>query len=190
MVVSTSGQVSPLLQKSRNNTKGATTPNALSPQTSGQYAADFVTQIQTPYIDDNGFHPVWRGMKRSKKETKMYEKSVAAAEAPFSPPSHAAASGTLTKEDSTASSISSTMRMALRNVKDDPCAGTFKVPVWQMSTLVLQAWDKDDVDADDFLAEVFVPLPLLKQGIRRFPLQDIHSKPIPGAFLMCEISFQ
>ncbi len=88
--------------------------------------------VRTQTIDDNGFHPVWRGFGRNE--------------------------------------------------------ATFTIPVWEMSTLVLQVWDTD-VDADDFLAEIFVPLPLLKRGLRVFPLKDLVSHPLTGAVLICNISY-
>lgn len=88
---------------------------------------------RTKVIDDNGFHPVWRGGQ-------------------------------------------------------DNNVFRFEVPVWQMSTLVLQVFD-EDVDADDFLAECIVPMRLLKRGIRVFPLHDEVKEPLTSSFLICNVSF-
>lgn len=163
LVATTSGQITSLTATANSIPSSA----EISPQTTGAKFEKDTTHamIRTPVINDNGFHPVWRGLKRSKKNAKKHEAAMTTANAKAASPS------TLPG-----------------NQDDDPCCGSFRVPVWQMSTLVLQVWD-EDVDADDFLAEVFVPLPLLKKGIRRFPLKDIHSQLILGAFLMCEISY-
>lgn len=88
---------------------------------------------RTRTIDDNGFHPVWRG---GSQENTFH----------------------------------------------------FDVPVWCMSSIVLQVFD-EDVDADDFLAECIVPLRLLKRGIRLFPLTDEVSEPLTSSFLVCNVSF-
>jgi phosphatidylinositol phospholipase C delta len=87
---------------------------------------------RTKTIDDNGFHPVYRGQEASEFK--------------------------------------------------------FEVLVWEMSTLVLQVYD-EDVDRDDLLAECFVPLPLLKRGLRVFPLTDEIYRPLTGAFLLADVSF-
>ena len=88
--------------------------------------------FRTRTIDDNGFHPVYRGHEASEFK--------------------------------------------------------FEVSVWELSTLVLQVFD-EDVDSDDFLAECILPLQLLKKGLRVFPLLDQVSRPLTGAFLLCNVSF-
>jgi phosphatidylinositol phospholipase C delta len=88
------------------------------------------TKHRTVTIDDNGFHPIYRGTAGS----------------------------------------------------------TFTVCVkcWSLAVLVIQVWDSD-LDADDFLAEAFIPLGMLRTGVRAVPLWDIVSRNILGGMVMCRI---
>ena len=63
----------------------------------------------------------------------------------------------------------------------------FDVPVPALSTLVLQVFDKD-IDADDFLAECFVPVSRLRQGVRRVPLRTERGRLLPTSFLMVHVA--
>jgi phosphatidylinositol phospholipase C delta len=84
----------------------------------------------TAVIDDDGFHPVWRGKKNA--------------------------------------------------------STVFTAVVPDMTTLVVQVFDKD-IDADDFLAECFAPIHLLRNGVRCFPLRNVKSAELTGAFVMAKI---
>jgi Ca2+-binding EF-hand superfamily protein len=63
---------------------------------------------------------------------------------------------------------------------------TLTAPMPEMTTLVVQAWDKD-IDSDDFLAECFVPLHILRPGLRTIPLYSVDSKELPGSFVLARI---
>jgi phosphatidylinositol phospholipase C delta len=64
---------------------------------------------------------------------------------------------------------------------------TVKVP--ELTTLVVQAWDKD-LDADDFLAECFVPVHLIRGGVRCLPLLNVVSKELNGSFIMARLTIR
>ncbi|KAK7198910.1 Phosphatidylinositol-specific phospholipase C [Novymonas esmeraldas] len=58
-----------------------------------------------------------------------------------------------------------------------------------MSSLVLQVFDKDKLSSDGLLGEAIVPLKLLRKGYRRVALHDVSGYFIPGACIMCRISY-
>jgi hypothetical protein len=62
---------------------------------------------------------------------------------------------------------------------------SFTIQNFELATLVIQAWDKD-IDRDDFLAEAFIPLKLLRRGVRCVPLTDVWSDKLLGSFVLCE----
>jgi phosphatidylinositol phospholipase C, delta len=58
-----------------------------------------------------------------------------------------------------------------------------------MSSLVLQVFDKDCISSDGLLGEAIIPLKLLHRGYRRVGLHDVSGYLIPGACIMCNISY-
>eukprot|EP00758_Cryptobia_borreli_P004676 Tbor_TRINITY_DN4514_c0_g1::TRINITY_DN4514_c0_g1_i1::g.15773::m.15773/K05857/PLCD; phosphatidylinositol phospholipase C, delta len=158
-----------------NNTqiKGKALPVVGTPKGDGCSTAkkEYTTLLTTNAIHDNGFHPVWR--KNGDNNSIILNREV------YRKNRNQNKQEANTDDDCTIS----------KPRQNTNTIGCFKVPVWSMSCLVMQVWDKD-VDSDDFLGEIIIPLRILKEGVRCFPLNNIHSKPIPGAILMCEISFE
>jgi len=62
----------------------------------------------------------------------------------------------------------------------------FKAIKPELTTLVVQVYDEDGT-TDDFLAECFVPLPMLRSGLRTFPLKNIHSTPLNASFVLARV---
>ena len=73
-------------------------------------------------------------------------------------------------------------------VANHPSKFTITLPIPEMCTLVVQAFDKD-VDFDDFLAECFVPLNTLRTGVRAFPLWDVESLDLPAACIIARVEY-
>ncbi|KPA77133.1 putative mitochondrial phosphoinositide-specific phospholipase C [Leptomonas pyrrhocoris] len=66
--------------------------------------------------------------------------------------------------------------------------------VWEvrrrsMSSLIIQVFDKDRLSSDGLLGEAIVPLKLLQGGYRRVELHDVSGYFIPGACILCNISY-
>ncbi|RNF00606.1 phosphatidylinositol-phospholipase C [Trypanosoma rangeli] len=66
---------------------------------------------------------------------------------------------------------------------------SWEIQDWDLSTLVVQIYDKDKHTRDDFLGESVLPLRVLKKGIRRIPIHDISGTVFSGTFLMCSVSY-
>jgi len=74
----------------------------------------------------------------------------------------------------------------------DKTTTTFEVPVSSMTTLVVQIFDSDGHPGgagDDLLAEAFLPVHLLRGGLRVVPLWTVGHKALKGSFLMANFQF-
>ena len=136
---------------------------------------------QTPVIDDNGFHPIW-----------------------YNPPLPDPGEEAATDESNPFANLERNQQSKLnlyvaaedsdytrkyQSFDKESSFFEFEVPRPEISTLVVQVWDKDPPPAqDDFLAECYVPCPLLRQGIRTFPLRNVNSVLLNGSFVLGEIS--
>lgn len=66
--------------------------------------------------------------------------------------------------------------------------------IWEVrrrsvSSLVLQVFDKDRLGSDGLLGEAIIPLKLLHRGYRRVGLHDVAGYLIPGACILCHVSY-
>ncbi|KPI85561.1 putative phosphoinositide-specific phospholipase C [Leptomonas seymouri] len=60
---------------------------------------------------------------------------------------------------------------------------------WEMTTLVLQVYDRDKYSANELLAEAIIPLRVLKKGYRKVPLHDPGGYYLAGSCLVCKIDY-
>jgi phosphatidylinositol phospholipase C, delta len=60
---------------------------------------------------------------------------------------------------------------------------------WELTTLVLQIYDRDKYSANELLAEAIIPLRVLNKGYRKVPLHDPSGYYMAGSCLVCRISY-
>lgn len=60
---------------------------------------------------------------------------------------------------------------------------------WEMTTLVLQIYDRDKYSANELLAEAIIPLRVLNKGYRKVPLHDPAGYYMAGSCLVCRINY-
>ncbi|KAL7702385.1 phosphoinositide-specific phospholipase C [Lotmaria passim] len=60
---------------------------------------------------------------------------------------------------------------------------------WDMTSLVLQIYDRDKYSANELLAEAIIPLRVLKKGYRKVPLHDPAGYYMAGSCLVCHIDY-
>ena len=70
--------------------------------------------------------------------------------------------------------------------KDVQCIFEFDVEEPDLSTLVMQVWEKDAV-MDEFIVDSYVPLPMMRDGLRAFPVTDSTGCVVDGSFLLVKV---
>lgn len=66
---------------------------------------------------------------------------------------------------------------------------TWEVSKWNMTSVVIQIFDKDKMSSDGLLGEVIMPLRLVRKGYRRAPLHNVSGVNISGACIMCKYTY-
>lgn len=66
---------------------------------------------------------------------------------------------------------------------------SWEVTRFELSTAVIQIFERDKTNSDGLLGEAIIPLSALNRGYRRVALQDVSGNVVPGACLMCKFGF-
>lgn len=124
---------------------------------------------RTRTVNDNGFRPVWADSISSSSSSR------GAAAPTISPSLAAVPAPPIATTGAAATTTSGSSKMSV------------VVHVPELSTLVLQVFD-EDMTVDDFLAEAFLPVHLLRPGVRCVRLWNEDEQALPTSFVMVKFN--